>query len=338
MAKKEVNDVENEDFLFDLDKSEVTSSYLKDKAKNEDGLYRPKLEQAKDKKNYYATIRILPNLKRDGTLGPTAIEKHLHYADFKGNPELSGYYDCMKNFGEKCELCNMYWALKNSKNPAEQDKAKLISRSTKYYSYVLIVEDENQPTLNGKIMIFPFGYKIKQMIADQANHPKKPCRVEDLSTGRELFLHIKEVGGFTNYDSSKFEETCAIKIPNSKGVLTSVPLGEDGKIDKKYQGKVKEFLLSREKDLEEFQAVVWTDEQKVKVDKILGILSGQITPGTSDVNLESNAKSTTASSLFSAPSTDVASEADDFFNSASEEASSATKGKSADPFFEEDPF
>ena len=338
MAKKELEQ-ESENFLFDLEKSEVITAYLKDKSKNEDGLYRPKLEQAKDKKNYYATVRILPNLKRDGKLGPTAIEKHLHYADFKSNPEISGYYDCLKNFDEKCDLCTMYWALKNSKNPAEQDKAKLISRSTKYYSYVLIVEDENQPELNGKIMIFPFGYKIKQMIADQLNHPKKPSRVEDLSAGKEFFLHIKEVGGFVNYDSSKFEDTCAIKIPDAKGVLREIPLDSNGKIEAKYQAKVKEFLLSREKDLEDFNPVKWTEEQTGKIQKILGILSGQIAPGSSDVTMDSSAKTTTAANLFSKPAI-AASSADDFFNSAEEEVSTATERPTSspahDPFFEDD--
>jgi len=336
MSKK-IEIEESEDFLFDLDKSEVATAYLKEKSKNEDGLYRPKIEQSKDKKNYYATIRLLPNLKRDGKLGPTALEKHLHYAQFKSNPELSGYYDCMKNFDEKCSLCDMYWALMNTKDPLKEEKAKLIGRSTKYYSYILVVEDDNQPELNGKIVIFPFGYKIKQMIADQANHPKSPCTVEDLSNGREMLLHIKEVGGYVNYDSSKFEDKCAIKIPNAKGVLTPVPLGEDGKIDKKYQAKVREFLLSREKDLEDFKPTKWTEEQNTKVQKILGVLSGQIAPGTADVSMET--RTTTASSLFAAPSVDAASSADDFFNTAEAELETLPK-QPTDSFFEtdDDPF
>ena len=100
-----------QDDVFNLSESEA-GSYLAGKQKTNDGLLRPKLEEGKDGKRELV-IRILPNLMANGKIGPTAVEKHIHYADFKSNPELQGYFDCLKNtnIGKDCPLCKTYWAL-----------------------------------------------------------------------------------------------------------------------------------------------------------------------------------------------------------------------------------
>jgi len=169
-----------QDDVFDLSNNEAANAYLAGKKKNEDGLLRPKLEDGKDGKRELV-LRILPNLMLNGKIGPTAIEKHIHYADFKNNPELQGYFDCLKNanIGKECPLCKTYWLLKNSKNPSEQYKAKLINRSIKYYSYAYVVEDKQVPENEGKIFIFPFGYKIFQKIKAKAESTRKPVKIED---------------------------------------------------------------------------------------------------------------------------------------------------------------
>src|SRR5690348_16131581 len=121
--------------VFNLEGTQA-NEYLKEKKKNDDGLLRPKLEEGKDGKRTLV-LRLLPNLTKEGKIGSTCIEKHIHYADFNTNPELQGYFDCLKNtnIGKDCPLCKTYWLLKNSKNSNDNDKAKLISRSTKYYAY-----------------------------------------------------------------------------------------------------------------------------------------------------------------------------------------------------------
>lgn len=268
MAKQQQQITEQDD-LFNLP-TDVTASYLNDRKKGEDGLFRPSLDQAVDKKTYYATLRILPNLRKDGTLGATAIEKHLHYAKFPNNADIQGYYDCQKNFkDEKCSLCDMYWALHNSKNPVEQGKKELIQRSTKYYCYVLVIEDENNKENEGKILIFPFGQKIKEMIAAQKNHPKKSCDVEDLSAGKDFNFVMKKLNDRINYDSSSFDAVSPIKI-NGK----PLPLDANGKIEAKYREKVKSFLMEREKELEDYLPKKWSDDDRTKVNKILNVISG----------------------------------------------------------------
>jgi hypothetical protein len=57
----------------------------------------------------------------------------------------------------------------NSKNAILQEKAKCLKYSKKYYSYVLVLEDEQQPELVGKIMIFQYGKTIKDKILAEKN-------------------------------------------------------------------------------------------------------------------------------------------------------------------------
>lgn len=276
---------QEQDELFNL--SDQASDFLKDKrAGNDDGLLRPKIEEGKDGKRTLV-IRILPNMMKSGKIGSTAIEKHIHYADFKGMPELAGYFDCLKNvnIGKSCSLCDAFWKLKKSNNPADVDKSKLINRSTKYYCYALVVEDKQKPENEGKIFIFPFGFKIFQKIKAMADSTRKPCKVEDLVYGANLELNIEEVGGYVNYDGSKFEAPEPITID---GKILEVD--KDGNISKSEKARVVEFLKSRTHDLEDFTAVDWTPEQSEKANRVIAHLTGQSYSGTANVSMDSRAE------------------------------------------------
>jgi len=283
-----------QDDVFNLKNNEQASTYLQEKKSNSDGLLRPKLEEGRDGKRELV-VRFLPNLSKQGKIGPTAIEKHIHYANFKANPELQGYYDCLKNanIGEKCPLCDAYWALKNSKNPAEQDKAGLISRTTKYYAYVLVVEDKQVPDNEGKIFIFPFGYKIFAKMKAMAEATRKPCQVEDLIHGANLNLVIQEVAGFYNYDASMFEAPEPIEIDGK-----TLKVDADGTISPKERQRVVDFLLSRDKELDEFMPQRWTEEQHQKVSSIIAILTGVPVNGSNFNNAAPTAAPVTSAAFF----------------------------------------
>jgi hypothetical protein len=290
------NNVDDE--LFEVRNSEVAAKHLSNTEKKDDGLLRPKLEDGKDGKRELI-IRFLPNISKEGKLGPSAIEKHIHYANFKENPELQGYFDCLKNanIGKDCPLCKTYWALHNSKNPVDQDKAKLINRSTKYYTYVLVVEDTQVPDNTGKIFIFPYGFKIWQKIKAMKEKKKNPCTVEDLYYGADFNLIIEEVGGFYNYDQSMFDSPSPIVINGEE-----IQLGKDGKIVPADKQRIVEFLKSRTHELEDFMPKMWTDEQYEKADKIIAHLTGVYseTSSTRDVKLDRTEKPQplTSSSVF----------------------------------------
>lgn len=275
-----MKEFENVDLFDNVDAQSETLGFLDKKTGALDGIYRPKITDKK--KGYVATIRFLPNFTKDGKVMQSAIEKHQHYVDFKNHPELQGYYDCMKNFTDKCDFCTMYWKLRNSKNASDVEKAELISRNTKYYSYILVLEDEQNRDLEGKILIYPYGYKIKEKIKDQKDGISgDPCNVFDLANGKDFKLVIKQLGDYPNYDSSTFLEVSPIKIQGKKApVEVDEKTGKNKITNPKVKEKIKDFLLSRTVDIEDHQAKEWTEEDRYKVSQILDILSGN------DVNFE----------------------------------------------------
>ena len=278
-------------FLFESDEEQQKEemSSLNKRAKNQDGLYRPSLEEAQDVKvGYKAKIRFLRNLTRGGKLGPALIEKHTHYignGPFDNHPDLVGYIDCERNFKDKCDLCTMFWKLKKSKNQADVEKSEYLNRNTKYYSYIMILEDVQHPELVGKIMVFPYGYKIKEKInlENTGEVTGVKCNIFDFAKGKDFMLIIKErktsVGTFPDYDNSTFLDVSPLKIYNEKSQkFVTVQVDDSGTIsDSKWQKKIKDVLLAREEKVnleDHIPNTEWSDEERNKVGRVVSILNG----------------------------------------------------------------
>jgi len=259
------------------------------KPSSKDGIYRVDMSKVTDKKKgYRAKLRFLPNLTKEGKLGPAAIEKITHYVDIKSDKSLSGWFDSAKNFNEKCPLTDLYYQLKNSKNAILMEKAECLKYSKKYYSYVLILEDEQQPDLVGKIMIFQYGKQIREKIQAERNGEITgvPCNVFKLEDGKDFVLVVKETAeknqenAFPTYVNSMFvpEKTSLPIYFEERRAFKNVPL-VDGKIDPKSQGIVKEFLLKRDFELEDFAPKRLTEEEHGKVNQIIAFLTGKASSG-----------------------------------------------------------
>jgi len=275
----------NDDLFGNLDS---TMSFLSDKKEQaKDGIYRVDLTKTEKGKPYRSVIRFLPNLKKDGTLGEAAIEKVAHYVDIKQLPELCGYYDSPKNPsiqkmnpGAKCPLTELYYSMQNSKNAQLVEKSKMLKYSKKYFSYILVVDDAQQPHLNGKILIFQYGKTIKDKITAEKNGEisGESVNVFNLEAGKDFVLLVKQIDTgdekYPDYKMSSFKpERSSIMIPTSNG-LKNVPL-EDGKIAEKLKGKVKEFLLDRDTELEAYEPKPLTEEQQGKITQIGAYLTGK---------------------------------------------------------------
>jgi len=301
MEYKEFDD----SFLFSSnpEQQKEEMSFLLKKTKNQDGIYRPTLEESADPKiGYKSKIRFLKNLPRNGKQGPNSIDVHYHYVDkgpFDSYPDLIGYYNCERNYKDKCELCGMYYKLHKSKNQADVDRAENIKRGTKYYSYVMILEDVQHPELVGKIMVFPYTYQIKTMInaewtGEAPLNNGVSCNVFNFNDGKDFQLIIKEnktpKGTFPSYLSSGFLERSPIKIWNeNKQVFIPADLDSDGNItEERWQKKIRETMLARDEkvNLEDHLATKeWTDEDREKVGKIISILKdGDIELAESSIN------------------------------------------------------
>jgi len=295
---------------------------------NNDGIYRVDLSKVKDKKRgWRSVVRLLPNLTKDGKVGQSAIEKVTHYVDIKQPKELSGWFDSPKNFNEKCPLTDLYYTMQNSKNAILIEKSKQLKYSKKYYSYVLVIEDEQQPELVGKILIFQYGKTIKDKIMAEKNGEISGvgCNVFDLAAGKDFVLVVKEIQTgdetYPDYKMSMFKpETTSLPIYfKEKQAFKNAPLNE-GKIEASVQSKIKDFLLDREHDLEEFAPKKLTDEQQAKITEISNFLTGKASssfsgakqeakPSSDDFEFEDNFAKTAATTTASASEDE-----DDFFN------------------------
>lgn len=290
---------------------------------NNDGIYRVDLKLAKDeKRGWRSVVRFLPNLTQEGKIGQSAVEKISHYVDIKSAKELSGWFDSAKNFNEKCALTDLYYQMQNSKNAVLIEKSKQLKFSKKYYSYVLVLEDEQQPELVGKIMVFQYGKTIKDKIMAEKNGEISgvPCNVFDLSAGKDFVLVVKKIQTgdetYPDYKMSMFKgETTSLPIFKN-GIFKNAPL-EDGKIAPNAQAVVKNFLLDRSVELEDFSPKRLTDEQQAKITEISNFLTGKASssfsgskeakPSSDDFSFEENFANNPA------PAASVSTE-DDFFS------------------------
>lgn len=299
--------------------------FLTDQKKtNNDGIYRVDLKLAKDKKKgWRSVVRFLPNLTKDGKVGQSAVDKITHYVDIKQPRELSGWFDSGKNFGEKCALTDLYYTMQNSKNAILIEKSKQLKYSKKYYSYVLVLEDEQQPDLIGKIMIFQYGKTIKDKISAEKNGEISGVGVNifSLDAGKDFVLVVKEIQTgdetYPDYKMSMFKPE-ATSLPiyfKDKQSFKNAPL-KDGKIDPSVQGKIREFLLDRDHELEEYAPKRLDEKQQVKISEITNFLTGKSSssfsaskedkPTSSDFDFEEN--------FTPAPSSKTTETEDDFFS------------------------
>jgi len=302
--------------------------FLNEQSKtNNDGIYRVDLSKVKDKKRgWRSVVRFLPNLTKDGKVGQSAIEKITHYVDIKNQKELSGWFDSPKNFGEKCPLTDLYYTMQNSKNAILVEKSKMLKYSKKYYSYVLVLEDEQQPESVGKIMIFQYGKTIKDKISAERNGEISgvPCNVFDLGAGKDFVLVVKEIQTgdetYPDYKMSMFKpETSSLPLYfKEKQAFKNVPL-VDGKVDPLVQGKIRDFLTERDHDLEEYSPKRLDDQQQSKINEVINFMTGKAStsynsskseskPASADFDFEENFNNTPKAT------TGGTSDEDDFFN------------------------
>lgn len=316
--------------LFNDEELDKKSSYeSKSTDRGQDGLYRIDLDKVSSEnksRGYRAVLRFLPNITDNPdyikaylgdrynedakvALGPSHYEKISHFLNFQqeGLTHLKGFYDCPTNVNPLTQkpyttekwgpFAKTYFTLSKSKDFLVKQKANMINYNKKYFSYVLVIEDEQQPELEGKIMIFSYGKQIKDIIESEENGETTGIKsnVFRLHNGKDFVLLAKSKT-FNNgekdvvapdYTKSRFyESTSAIRLPKFTEdgrveKFIQIPLTEEGKIKPEHQEKITHFLLSREVELENFAGQKWTEEQEAKVSEALDYFQGKTAGGNS---------------------------------------------------------
>jgi hypothetical protein len=168
--------------------------------------------------------------------------------------------DCPSTVGKKSILKDIFWKLKNSHSAADQELSKGFSRKEDYYSLIQIVQDKNNPDLEGKIMIFKFGKKLNEMLEAQLKPEYgDPCNPFDLFSGKLFSIQSRKVGEWNNYDLCSFVgDKCPIEI--------------EGRKMKKNQEDMKEitaYLESGPQNLTAFDYKDWDDDLTERVMSII---------------------------------------------------------------------
>ncbi len=164
---------------------------------------------------------------------------------------------------------------------------------------MLVIEDEQQPELVGKIMVYQYGKTIKDKILAEKNGTisGESCNVFDITKGKDFVLVAKEIQAgditYPDYKMSMFKPTTSTLslYSKEKQSFKNVPLNEEGKIDPSIQSKVKDFLIERDVELEASGPKKLEDKDFAKISEITAFLTGKASSSYQKKQAESEATS-----------------------------------------------
>jgi hypothetical protein len=279
--------------IFNLDVENFVTKTKKEDSRDLE-FYKPYPENGKDGV-YKSLIRFLPN-----HVDPSKSKIQKYYVYLNDPATGEGFpVDCPSTVGKKSVLKDIFWKLKNSNSAADQDLARNFSRKEDYYSLIQIVQDKNNPELEGKIMTFKFGRKINDMLESQLKPEYgDPCNPYDLFEGKLFSIHSRKVGEWNNYDLCQF-------------VGNNAPIEIDGKkMDKNKEdmNTILEYLKTGPDNLANFEYKDWDDNT---TERVMNIIKNTVPDGRMVNEVMSGANVTTSSST---PTTKTS---DDIYNEVS---------------------
>lgn len=178
--------------------------------------------------------------------------------------------DCPSSVGKPSILQDMYWKLKKSDNVNMQKKSEIFSRRHTFASLIQVIKDQQNPELEGKILVYRYGVKIWEKI----NAELKPLIGEkhdpfDILSGKAFALVITKVSGYNNYDQAKFlNDSIPLCIPDENNKL--IPIDEN--TDKK---KVFNWVKENSPDLERYSFKEWDNDTTEYVHHVIRTVTGQ---------------------------------------------------------------
>jgi hypothetical protein len=102
----------------------------------------------------------------------------------------------------------------NSGSEENKEICRARKRKLNYICNVLVIKDQENPENEGKVLLFKFGKKIFDKIVAAAKPDEDlgedPINVFDPEEGADFLLRQIIVGGFPNYDQSKFSSKKSI--------------------------------------------------------------------------------------------------------------------------------
>jgi len=202
--------------IFNLSVNDV-ETHKQAASSTEDVIYKPSADDGKDG-TYKALLRFVPNPQNPRN---SIVRKYVHWlTDPSGGGRL---IDSPTSVGEKCPIQDAFFRLRKSDSAVDRKMSEKLKRREQYYSLIKIIKDPQNPSMEGKYMIFKFGYKIKEKIDEELSPAfGDPTQVFDLFEGKNFELIITRQGEYNNYDKSKFSaSTSAVLIDNKPAERTA---------------------------------------------------------------------------------------------------------------------
>lgn len=309
---------------------------FKDNSKSFTGLYAFDADKIKDpNKGWKSVLRLLPNLSQEGKLGELMVPRVINQVRITDQKysDLNGSYDSLDNFGQKrdCKLSKLYWTLQDSKNALMVERAQGLKKYTNYYSYALVLEDEQQPELVGKIVIFRYGSTIMNKIQSekQGDITGESCNVFNLDNGKDLVYMVRMKDKQPDYSNCSFRPNPSpISIfDKEKETFKKVPLDENGKIPAKFREIIKNFLLDREHEIDTYAPRELSEEQKEKIERVIEYMTtGKVSSMGTEYGTSDPLSSSSENSISS----------DDFGLDFDEEPATATSSSDDTDLFDDD--
>jgi hypothetical protein len=224
-----------------------------------------------------AIIRFLPN-----PIDPNNKSIISKYSCYMTHPRTNEKreIDCPSSIGQQSILTQTFFSLRNSPNPILKENANQFSRKQRFSTIIQVLNSKSQPNLNGKILVWRFGYKVYEKIQAEMNPPiGEPKNPFNMLTGRPFLVRVKEVGGYPNYDSCQFfdlpidQSGFQIQVPNATGQLVTQVVTPQLCATIEGQQAVLDYLQKNAPDMTPYEFHPWTEADTQFVNECVQIYS-----------------------------------------------------------------
>ena len=192
----------------------------------------------------------------------------------------------------QCPVANTFFALRDNANPVLKERADMFSRRQRYAALVQIIQNNIEPALVGKVLVYRFGVKIHRKLMEIQEQSSLLSGVGGGSTSPFSLLgaptfYLKQIkeGGFENVDQSRWIQStdatavkCPIKGPDGQ-IQRWVPITEQTLADANFKQIVTQWLTSDEiPSLEPYKFHEWSDETRNFVSECIKVAMDPTSP------------------------------------------------------------
>ena len=170
-----------------------------------------------ENQNGTAVIRLLPG--KGGTTAPIVrvFEHSIRVFNKKSNKYRYFINPSPSSIDQDCPASSLWYEMGDiGTDEAKKFQKDFLSRSTKFISNVLVVNDPGNPENNGKVFYWKYGVKMFEKFQKalepteaQLKVGKKGVELFDPMLGADIVIDAQKVAGFRNYDGSTVEAPSA---------------------------------------------------------------------------------------------------------------------------------